>query len=82
MKNIFCSKVEDELIEVLRCVKIDKLFQDQLSTRRSFISGIVSLGVVISTLLALRELIYEAWQPVLMLFPVMKRLESVFMKFM
>ncbi|CAK9115858.1 unnamed protein product [Durusdinium trenchii] len=33
--------------------------QDQLSTRKSFISGIVSLGVVISTLLALRELIYE-----------------------
>lgn len=35
--------------------------QDQLSTRRSFISGIVSLGVVISTLLALRELIYEVF---------------------
>ena len=35
--------------------------QDQLSTRKSFISGIVSLGVVISTLLALRELIYEVF---------------------
>mmetsp|Transcript_68847 Transcript_68847/g.164028 ORF Transcript_68847/g.164028 Transcript_68847/m.164028 type:complete len:151 (+) Transcript_68847:978-1430(+) len=35
--------------------------QDQLSTRRSYISGIVSAGVVISTLLAVRELIYEAY---------------------
>ncbi|CAE7202148.1 RNF122 [Symbiodinium sp. CCMP2592] len=33
--------------------------QDQLSARRSAISGIVSLGVVISTLLALRQLAIE-----------------------
>lgn len=35
--------------------------QDQLSTRRSFITGIVSLGVLISTLLAVRELIFEVF---------------------
>ncbi|CAE7444709.1 unnamed protein product [Symbiodinium natans] len=34
--------------------------QDHLSTRRSAISGIVSLGVVISTVLALRQLAIEA----------------------
>ncbi|CAE7933961.1 unnamed protein product [Symbiodinium sp. KB8] len=36
---------------------------DQLSTRPSAISGIVSLGVVISTLLAMRQLAIEARSP-------------------
>ena len=38
-------------------------WEDQLSTRPSAISGIVSLGVVISTLLAMRQLAIEARSP-------------------